>query len=602
MLSVRGAREAIGRFRQHLGSPVFGVALRARLRLSFDKIGLLRSMLNRKYDTVTGRWHDVVLMEYDGAGGNVMAPTLAMADTVRNRCKKLVEPFKLIQSPSGGCAEADFPHMLEYVVTMERRAGGMLAPTAALAQSNVEILLTGDGFGMYKGRPAVQLCFKLRIAGFGIEGGTCFSNEPSKCYTVILFQGHDKHTELTTHTPKLRIALRRAAKKGLVVGGTTYKLHFLGGGDIPFINGCVCLSGHTSTTPCHLCDKDNATCDAVRGNLRTFENISHSAHQSPYTPWRKFKCKCCQKQFDTEEQCAAEKEPWGEGPGAEARRLAWQRQHKGVRWKQTHVLPLYDDEAPEGAAETTVLCKCPICILHLFLRQVDMGVHYCIREFCRDQASADRVTNFFKSKGMALDKGIKPRKAAGKHHDEKKLTMIGAHCVMVIKNWREMVDVVFPLEHPRRGAVMEYWAALEALYLKVLKNVPDVDSPETRNEYAAEVQILCDVYVMACRKVISDEVVRKCLYVHIIGHHLADQIRHFGVNVKSCSGQGLEHLNKQRKQWRLYFGNMRLLGQNGGYGCLAQNMVAGIIQMVTGFIYPTGLTKSERQTERRRNL
>jgi len=603
-LSLAGAREAAGKLRAHLSCATFGLALRTRLRLSFDKLSLLRNMLSHEYNSVTGKWENRVLMERDVESGTVEMPKMAMARSIAARAKKLVLPFKLTQAGDGKCSQIDFLIMLEYVVRMERRPGGLLYGTAALAESKLDIFVSGDGFGLYKATGATQLVFKIRVAGYGCDGGTTFSNEPSKCYTVTLFQGSDKHIELTRHTPVLRAALRKAAKQGIVVGGTAYALHLLAGGDIPFINGSVCLSGHTSSIPCHLCDKDNSTCDMVPGNLRTFEYICHSAHLSAYWPWRPFVCPCCDTTFETEEQCAAEALPWGEGKGADARRQAHQRLHKGVRWKHVQVFPLHDEEAPVGAEETTVLCKCPVCILHLFLRQVDMGVHYCVREFCRNQASADRMTNWFVSKGMALVKGIRPRKPSGKHHDDKKLTMLGAHCPMVIDNWREMIELVLPAaeEHDRRPAVMEFWAALEALYHKVLHQVPDMDSPETRAEYAAEVQELATAYVLASRRATSDEVIRKCLYVHIIGHHLADQIRLFGVNVKSQSGQGLEHLNKQRKQWRLLFGNMRAVCQNGGNGRLSQNMFAGLVALVIHYIYPTGLTKTEIQTQRRRHL
>jgi len=271
----------------------------------------------------------------------------------------------------------------------------MLHSTEALAESKLDIFVSGDGFGLYKGVGATQLVLKIRVAGYGCDGGTTFSNEPSKCYTVTLFQGSDKHINLMRHTIVLRRALRKAARQGIVVGGTAYALHLLAGGDIPFINGSVCLSGHTSLHHCHLCEKDNKTCDMVPGKLRTFETICHSAHLSAYWPWRPFVCPCCHKAFETEQQCTDEATPWGEGPGADKRRLTHQRQHRGVRWKHELVFPPHDQEAPVGAEETTVLCKCPICILHLFLRQVDMGVHYCVREFCHTQAAADRVTDWF---------------------------------------------------------------------------------------------------------------------------------------------------------------------------------------------------------------
>ena len=39
-----------------------------------------------------------------------------------------------------------------------------------------------------------------------------------------------------------------------------------------------------------------------------------------------------------------------------------------------------------------------VCVLHLFLRQLDMAVHYTVRFFCTNEVEADEVNNFFKAR------------------------------------------------------------------------------------------------------------------------------------------------------------------------------------------------------------
>ena len=201
---------------------------------------------------------------------------------------------------------------------------------------------------------------------------------------------------------------------------------------------------------------------------------------------------------------------------------------------------------------------------------------------------------------MAFEKKVKPRKPNGKHHDEKRIAMVGKHCPVLLKHWRALVDVRTPEGHDRREQVVRYWEALEALWEEVMVKGPTLeDSDENRRAMAARVKVLGNDYMSACRGVMTDAIVSKCLYVHMIKDHLADQVLTFGPNLKQGSGQGLENLNKCRKQWRLSFGNRRVLGAIGGWGRLAQNLCAGLIGTVVEYTWPTARTKQERLAARR---
>ena len=201
---------------------------------------------------------------------------------------------------------------------------------------------------------------------------------------------------------------------------------------------------------------------------------------------------------------------------------------------------------------------------------------------------------------MAFEKKVKPRKPTGKHHDEKRIAMVGKHCPVLLKHWRALVDLRTPEGHDMRAHVVKYWESLEALWHEVMVNGPQLqDTAENRRAMAARVKTLGHDYWLACRGVMTDAIVQKCLYVHIIKDHLAEQVVSFGPNLKQGSGQGLEHLNKARKQWRLSFGNKRILGNAGGWGRLAQNLCAGLIGTVVEFTWPTARTRQERQSARR---
>ena len=399
---VRGfwVTKAVDLIKDHLRQPLVGWALRWRLKLSQDGYELLRNMMAKVYDEVDRKWNPVLLYTAPAAVGqvrrrqtSVWMPMIPMLKSLQAFQKKLLIQFGLWQSPDGSCAGVDFDQLLTYVVEKEREsATGCLRMTVDQAACVLWLMVLGDGFGLYRGVPAVQLCFKIK------GEGQIFSNSPMKCHTVTMYEGNDKWPDLYKHGQKFRERLEIIRKRKLKVGETEYSPKVLLGGDIPFALASIAHAGHNCTHGCPFCTKTHEQWvdDDCPGTweLRTFEDICELAHLSPYQPFRPFTCKGCNKRFETQEECDAEAQPWAN----DSQRRAFQLKHFGIKWKCWPLWALWARDALVGAARTNVLSVYFVCVLHLFLRQLDMAVHYTVRFFCTNEVEADEVNNFFKAR------------------------------------------------------------------------------------------------------------------------------------------------------------------------------------------------------------
>ena len=513
-------------------------AVKTRVAYSDEQYMRLKHMLGGTYNEEADRYDE---LEVDG----VRPPNLASLRVIRDKAADLRKEMHITSYESG----ASLSLLAKLKATIIARQ---------IQRRVLWLQFAGDAA---RAGDIQQTALTFRILGVAKKGQ---ANSPFTTYTLLLYEGDDSYSALSSYTERLLQEMHELSKNGLLVDGQQHTFIFFGGGDLKYVNAIMGLATCAHTYPCPYCME---TKDGLflfepkdRKTPRTVQGAKMLAHMA-----KEGKCPGCK--VDLADEAAVQ----AKVPQNENQRKAYQIEHKGQR---PHTAPLLPIETK----------RMPPCILHVMLRLVDHLFTQTIRLHIGDDE--EKEANI---KAVLADLGIdiKPEKKIRQTKKDltqkklKKLSFHGRACKSLLNKSKKATSqlngyrrIISAMHYPTQGEMTakvatELWESLEDL-IDVLADecdeegdMYDPEKQQERDEHADKARQAAIKYVQLVEHAFGADSVT--LYMHVCTMHVPTFIKALG-SLSRWSMQALEHCHSLRKQNRTRACNHKKAGTKGRGG------------------------------------
>mmetsp|Transcript_25451 Transcript_25451/g.30879 ORF Transcript_25451/g.30879 Transcript_25451/m.30879 type:complete len:763 (-) Transcript_25451:569-2857(-) len=483
-------------------SPLLGVAIRYRLRLSNEKYQLLLSMLSKDYNVVEQKYQP----KETACGAEY--PKLSSLRQVSRKAEEIFSTYDPQQSLDGKDTSVSLKNIL--IKELQHSGGDNLG-------NCLNVHLLADAASWMRGVKQTTVAAKIIYPHIDV------AQSPFQVHSVLCFEGSDEHTQIQERTDRLISEMKELKAEGMKVEDESLKVWFTLGGDLAFLNSILTLSGCSATWCCVWCHKTLQTLHkfGLKEPLRTLDELQKLSHT-----WcgSKFKCPACQKTFSTPQQCA------DSAPTTEYSRLKYQREHYGVRFGLKTVFPIEPKD-------------CIPDILHLLLRIVDCLFWRTIRGKLSGQEK--ELIEVVRHQVGAYIKEISGPKQSEKGSEIKKVTFIGRECITLVEKIELVVDVVTEASSQLNRDIVAAWKSFGEVWnaLSSPMNKP-LPHQEAREERASQLERLSAEFIEHFKTVSADGT--ETLYFHVLVDHIPFFVRRYG-DLRHYSSSALEHLHAMRK-------------------------------------------------------